>query len=48
MSTLAMLLSRFIRQPVQDRTGLEGMYELKLDWIPENRSEAYGILLDAA
>jgi uncharacterized protein (TIGR03435 family) len=36
ISTLAMLLSRFLRQPVLDMTGLTGMWELKLEWTPDN------------
>ena len=32
---LAMLLSRFLRQPVLDMTGLKGMFELKLEWTPD-------------
>jgi uncharacterized protein (TIGR03435 family) len=36
ISTLAMLLSRFLRQPVLDMTGLKGMFELKLEWTPDN------------
>jgi uncharacterized protein (TIGR03435 family) len=32
MSTLAVLLSRFERQTIVDRTGLRGSYDLKLEW----------------
>ncbi|HTS46479.1 MAG TPA: TIGR03435 family protein [Bryobacteraceae bacterium] len=32
MATLALLLSRFERQIVLDETGLDGMYEVKLEW----------------
>jgi uncharacterized protein (TIGR03435 family) len=36
MITLAMLLSRFTGQTVLDMTGIQGTYDLKLDWTPEN------------
>ena len=36
MERLALLLSRFERQTVLDRTGLDGFYELKLDWTPDD------------
>jgi uncharacterized protein (TIGR03435 family) len=36
MPALAMLLSRFERQIVVDRTGLDGMFEFKLEWSPQN------------
>jgi uncharacterized protein (TIGR03435 family) len=42
ISTLAMLLSRFVRQPVLDQTGLKGMFALKLEWTPENRQPSAG------
>jgi uncharacterized protein (TIGR03435 family) len=32
MSTLAVLLSRFERQTIVDRTSLRGLYDLKLEW----------------
>jgi uncharacterized protein (TIGR03435 family) len=32
METLAMLLSRFERQTILDKTGLDGLYEVKLEW----------------
>lgn len=35
MPVLAMLLSRQLRQPVLDQTGLTGVYEIKLEWTPE-------------
>ena len=35
MPTLAMPLSRQMRELVLDQTGLKGVYELKLQWIPE-------------
>lgn len=36
MSGLASLLSRFERQTIVDRTGLIGVYEVKLEWAPDN------------
>lgn len=36
MSLLASLLSRFERQTIVDRTGLTGLYEVKLEWAPDN------------
>jgi uncharacterized protein (TIGR03435 family) len=36
MPRLALLLSRFERQTILDRTGLDGFYELKLDWSPDD------------
>ena len=35
MSVLATILSRFMRHPVLDLTGLEGRYIVKLDWTPD-------------
>jgi uncharacterized protein (TIGR03435 family) len=35
IQTLALLLSRFMRQMVLDETGLKGVYEIKLEWTPE-------------
>lgn len=35
MSILALLLSRFEKQTVLDRTGLDGFFEVKLEWTPE-------------
>ena len=35
MSMLATVLSRFMRQPVLDMTGLKGRYVVKLDWVPD-------------
>ena len=35
METLVMLLSRFERQTIVDRTELSGFYQLKLEWTPE-------------
>ena len=36
MSGLTSLLSRFERQTIVDRTGLAGLYEVKLEWTPDN------------
>jgi len=36
MSMLTTLLSRFLRQPVVDLTGLKGWYEVRLEWTPDN------------
>ncbi len=33
--TLAVLLSRLLKQPVLDRTGLTGYYDIDLRWIPD-------------
>ena len=38
MQGLATLLSRFERQTVVDQTGLEGDYQVSLEWSPENLS----------
>jgi uncharacterized protein (TIGR03435 family) len=38
MPQLALLISRFERQPVIDMTGLAGFYEVKLEWVPSNLS----------
>jgi uncharacterized protein (TIGR03435 family) len=35
MITLVTLLSRFLREPVVDSTGLTGLYEVKLEWTPD-------------
>jgi uncharacterized protein (TIGR03435 family) len=35
MPQLALLISRFERQIVVDRTGLQGFYEVKLQWTPD-------------
>jgi len=35
MPVLAMLLSRFMRQPVVDLTEQKGIYEIKLEWTPD-------------
>ncbi len=36
MANLASLLSRFERQTVVDRTGLSGLFVVKLEWAPDN------------
>ncbi len=36
MSELAALLSRFLRAPVLDATGLPGAYEVRLIWTPDH------------
>jgi uncharacterized protein (TIGR03435 family) len=38
MPQLALLISRFERQPVIDTTGLDGFYEVKLEWVPRDIS----------
>ena len=38
MQILATLLSRFERQTIIDRTGLEGTFEFKLEWAPDDDS----------
>jgi uncharacterized protein (TIGR03435 family) len=35
MSMFCTVLSRFLRQPIVDQTGLSGWYEFKLEWMPE-------------
>jgi len=35
LSAVATLLSRFMRQPVLDMTGLKGRYAIKLEWTPD-------------
>jgi uncharacterized protein (TIGR03435 family) len=37
MEVLTTILSRFLRQPILDNTGLEGRYALDLTWAPEPR-----------
>jgi uncharacterized protein (TIGR03435 family) len=36
MQMLTTVLSRFLREPILDMTGLKGYYEVKLDWVPES------------
>jgi uncharacterized protein (TIGR03435 family) len=42
MQTLALLLSRQTGDMVLDRTGLNGFYEVKLEWTPENSATETG------
>jgi uncharacterized protein (TIGR03435 family) len=35
MFHFADILSQFVDRPVVDKTGLEGMYDFKLEWVPE-------------
>ena len=44
MRLLASLLSRFEQQLVVDRTGLDGLYEVQLEWAPDTAAP----LTDAA
>jgi uncharacterized protein (TIGR03435 family) len=37
MEVLTTVLSRFLRQPILDNTGLEGRYALELTWVQEQR-----------
>jgi uncharacterized protein (TIGR03435 family) len=36
MERLAVLLSRLLKQPVFDKTGLAGLYDIELNWQPED------------
>ena len=38
MEVLTTILSRFLRQPILDRTGLDGAYAIDLQWAPEPRT----------
>jgi uncharacterized protein (TIGR03435 family) len=38
MEVLTTILSRFLRQPILDRTGLQGRYAIDLQWSPEPRT----------
>ena len=40
--TLTQILSRELGRIVVDKTGLDGKYDLKLNWSPDNEAEAYG------
>ncbi len=42
VSMLATLLSRFMRQPVLDQTGLSGFYDIQLEWTPETQPRPDG------
>lgn len=39
MQTLCLLLSRQLRELVLDRTGLSGVYEIDLKWVPEEATD---------
>jgi uncharacterized protein (TIGR03435 family) len=36
LGTFAVLLSRQLKQPVLDRTGLRGFYDFKIEWLPDD------------
>jgi uncharacterized protein (TIGR03435 family) len=36
LNTLAVLLSRQLKQPVIDNTGIAGFFDIKLEWLPDN------------
>lgn len=40
MHSFALLLSRQLRQPVIDQTGLPGFYDIHLEWAPDDPSAA--------
>lgn len=40
--TLTQILSRDLGRIVVDQTGLDGKYDLKLNWSPDNETDAYG------
>lgn len=40
MQAVALLLSRFLRQPVINMTGLDGFYDVHLEWAPETDNPA--------
>ncbi len=40
VKTLAILLSRQLNEPVLDLTGIEGFYDVRLDWMPEEMGAA--------
>jgi uncharacterized protein (TIGR03435 family) len=40
MPQLALLIARFERQPVINATGLDGFYEVELEWVPGDLSAA--------
>jgi uncharacterized protein (TIGR03435 family) len=35
MADLAGILSRHLNEPVQDQTGLRGVFDVNLEWMPE-------------
>ena len=39
MEVLTTILSRFLRQPILDSTGLKGAYAIDLEWTPEIRGQ---------
>jgi len=39
MQTLTLLLSRFQRETVLDQTGLDGLFEIKLEWSPNQNTD---------
>ena len=45
LSTLAMFLSNFLKRPVQDETGIQGLYDIKLAFEPLDNppSQATGL-----
>jgi uncharacterized protein (TIGR03435 family) len=40
VSAFAVLLSRVMKEPVLDHTGLNGLYDLKLEWTPDDAPPA--------
>jgi uncharacterized protein (TIGR03435 family) len=38
MDRFAVLLSRVLKEPVFDKTGLDGVYDLELNWMPDDAS----------
>lgn len=48
MPKLALLLSRFERQTILDQTGLDALYDLKLDWAPDGAKDNPGPSLYSA
>jgi uncharacterized protein (TIGR03435 family) len=40
VSAFAVLLSRVMKEPVLDKTGLTGLYDLKLEWTPDDAAPA--------
>jgi len=39
IATLAGMLARVVRRPVVDKTGMAGLYEIKLSYAPENATD---------
>ena len=48
MEVLTTILSRFLRQPILDRSGLTGPYVIDLEWAPEPRTPAEAEAADPA